>query len=288
MPATVAVAVAVALGSASPITHASQPASSTQTEIPLTAALQLEVEVGDPALRDAISEATDAEFERLRAEHQLDLGAEAAELIVRVRIWQPEPNAVVIDAEIRLDEQAIAGQEGLVCMGCEVAELARASLTLVAEAVAEAREARARTRPPQADGSPSDLPRASEVEPAKRRARALGPVGYAGIAASGVGLGAAIVGAVFVHRGREIHGDPGAPVLDYTDYRPLGVALVGAGLGVMVVGNVLLGVDLGLLRDRRQRAGTRASVTGFGLGLAGEGRGRSGGQGGVLTIRGQF
>jgi hypothetical protein len=287
MPAALALALALAgLSSTSQVAHASEPVPTTQTEIPLTSALELEVAVDDPGTREAITEATEAEFERLQAEHQLERGSEAAELIVRVRIWQPEPHAVVIDAEIRLDEQAIAGQEGLVCMGCEVAELARSSLALVPEAVADAREARARARPPQAEASASDLPRASEVDSNRRRDRALGPVGYAGIAASGVGLGTVIVGAVFVHRGQQIEGDPGAPVLDYTDYRPLGVALVGAGLGVMVVGNVLLGVDLGLLRDRRRqrRAGQAARVTGFGLDFAGQG----GGQGGAVTIRGQF
>ena len=276
-----AIVLAAALSSATVATaHAAEPASTTtQTaSAQLSVALELTIEVEKPELGADIKRAVEAEFDALRAKHGLTAAADAesADLVVRVRVWQPEPTALIIDDSVAHAGETLSVREGEVCMSCSLAEVASKSLESVPAAAEQVRAARAAAAP-EIEAQPDSMIEepASGAGPKRR----LGPAGYIGIAASGVGLGAGIVGGLLLHRGKTIDGDPGAPTLNYTDYRPLGAGLLGAGLGVMVLGNVLLAVDLSILRDRReQRANARAQVTGVsvyasaGAGLAIHGR----------------
>lgn len=228
----------------------------------LTITMKLELDVPDEALSSAVKKATEAELARLRDAHGLAASTGVADLVIYVKVWQPEPNALVIDSSVEFDGDTLGSQVGVVCMDCAAQEIATKSLSILPAVAEKAHEARAEAEPPPPEVVPDDVAQ----EPAPSPSRRLGPVGYVGIAAGVLGLGSTIVGALFLHRGKVIEGDPGAPIVDYTDYRPLGVGLLGAGLGVMVVGNVLLGVDLGVLRDRRDgRANNRAQLTGIRL-----------------------
>ena len=95
------------------------------------------------------------------------------------------------------------------------------------------------------------------------RDRALGPVGYVGISASVLGLGSTLAGAVLLARADRLAEPTGLTIVNY---RPPGWALVGVGLTAMVAGNVLLGVDLAVLRRRKAQS---ARVTGVGMSVAG-------------------
>ena len=252
---------------------------------PMTSALALEVEVDEAELREAIVDAIVAEFERIGGERGLELvaaGTDAAELHVEVRVWEPEPGAVVLDTRVRLDDQTLAEQVDLVCMGCDVAEVADASLSPLPDAITQAHATRAEASAAQVTPTASDLP--TDVQPRRAwQARRLGPVGITGVAASGIGFAATIVGVVALDQAtRNPVGPEAGP---RPQPRTLGLGLVGAGIGVMVVGQVLLALDLGPLRDRQARHGARrARRAGLELGFE---LGR-GGRAGVATLRGEF
>lgn len=268
-----------ALTLAGTTTRAQEPIAETahDVESDLTIALELEVDVSDAALSSTVTTATEAEFAKLRDGHGLAAATDAADVVMHVSVWQPEPSALVIDASVEFEGTTLDEQVGVVCMGCDAQEIAAKSLAILPAAIEQAQEARAEQEPPAPKIAADDVEEESAPATPSRR---LGPVGYVGIAAGVLGLGGTIAGAVFLHRGKVIEGDPGAPIVDYTDYRPLGVGLLGAGLGVMVVGNVLLGVDLGVLRDRRSgRSNARAQLTGLGV---------SAEHGAGVTIHGRF
>ncbi|HLT36157.1 MAG TPA: hypothetical protein VK034_07725 [Enhygromyxa sp.] len=274
-----AVALAAALSLATPFAHASEPAAGTEAtvESQLTIAVELDAEA-DEQTKPEIVAATEAELANLEQQHGLVRAqSNTPDLLLRVRIWQPEPNVLVIDSSVEFEGEVLGQQEGVVCMDCSVKDAAAKSMTILPAAVEQARAARAASQPPPPVVTEEQV---DESAPVQRRTRALGPVGYVGIAASVLGLGSTIVGTVYLYRGKDVEGDPGAPVIEYTNYIPLGLGLIGAGVGVMVVGNVLLGVDLGILRTRReQRASARARITRVGL-LASHEVG--------LTLSGQF
>ncbi|MFO7564313.1 MAG: hypothetical protein R6X02_16825 [Enhygromyxa sp.] len=270
-----------ALSLAAPVAWASEPSTeaASAAEPSLTIALEIDVEVGDESKQAAVVSATEAALGELEQQQGLQRAkGDPADLSLRVRIWQPEPKVLVVDSEVEFEGEILSHQEGVVCMDCSAEDAAAKALTILPEALDQARAARAQAEPP-----PPAIEEASDEDappPSSKRPGVLGPVGYAGIGASVLGLGGAIVGAVYLHRGRVLENDPGAAVLEYTDHRPLGVGLLGAGLGVMVVGNVLLGVDLGILRPRRESRGSaRIELTGVSV-LARESRG--------VTISGRF
>jgi hypothetical protein len=81
----------------------------------------------------------------------------------------------------------------------------------------------------------------------------IGPLGGAGIGLAVAGLGVTIAGAVQWSRGRVPNDDITSPVSEGRDYTGQGQLLVGIGAGVLVVGAVMLGVDLGVLAKKRKR-----------------------------------
>jgi hypothetical protein len=226
--------------------------------------LDLPIETLPESLADAaFPELLRTQLGSLASEHDFTLDETGdPDVTMRVRITQPEGQAAVylITATAELDGETIAETREQVCLRCTPDEVASESLTILPGAVEQARKALAEAEPPPPEPT-IDEP---EDEPfVDARVAPLGPAGYVGIAASAVGLGAAIAGTVLMYRGEVVTSDPGAPEVQTTDYRTVGVALVGAGLGTMVLGNVLLAVDLGVLRERRSEA--RAELTGVGL-----------------------
>lgn len=194
----------------------------------------------------------------------------AADVIVQLEISRPQADAPlhVVQCIAAIDGDVVVRGEVQSCMGCTAAELIDRGLELlpdVAEAVLKAqREAERAAAQARAALEAKPPPPAPDVEP--RSARALGPVGYAGISVSALGLGSTIAGAVLLARGDSAINTTG-PTITFINYRPPGWALVGAGLAATVAGNVLLGVDLGLLRRRRERPSAR--ISGVGLNIVG-------------------
>ena len=175
------------------------------------------------------------------------------DLYVRLEVTQPDPSVEVFLVQaVALHRGDVARREDVrSCVQCTASELVEDGLKII-PVVLEDIEAR------RADAAAEEVPPAPEPPPPETRdvapSRALGPVGITGISASALGLGGAIAGAILLGRGRVEEPVPGA-MIEFVDYRPPGRALLGVGLGLMVVGEVLLAVDLSVLaRKRRARA----------------------------------
>ncbi|PRP99911.1 hypothetical protein [Enhygromyxa salina] len=245
---------------------------------PLTVALELGVDGLPKDLQPDVRSQAQAELEALAKTHAFTLVTEGEpDLVIRASVSQPKGQSSVylISSSVEFDGETISEAQEDVCLRCTAREVAAESLALLPGAVEQARKARAAAAPPDPDVVEEvECPQAPVVP---SRVAPLGPVGYAGIASSALGLGAAIAGVVVLHRGAVVTSEPGAPVLAITDYRPAGVGLLGAGLGVMVIGNVLLALDLSVLHKRR--AAPTAGITGVGL---------TTNNGAALTVQGRF
>ena len=244
----------VAVGSLTlvrPVAAAEPAAETTTTAAPLTVALELTFA--------GLSNDEQAELTTL-VRTELDTGAAAlglqpsadgqADLIMRTDISRPDGQTSVylISTTIEFEGEIIREVREDVCLRCTAAEVAAESLTALPDAAGQAHEARANAAPPEL---PPPVVASLDEPVACPTRRPLGPLGYVGIASMGLGLGAAIAGAVLLHRGRVVTSPPGALELETVDHRPAGVALTGAGLGVVVIGNVLFALDLSVLRHRK-------------------------------------
>lgn len=244
----------VAIGSlifVRPVAAAEPAADTTTTAAPVTVALELTFA--------GLSSDEQAELTKL-VRTELDTGAAAlglqpiadgqADLIMRTDISRPDGQTSVylITTTIEFEGEIIREVREDVCLRCTAAEVAAESLTVLPDAAGQAVEARANAAPPE---PPPPVVESLDEPIACPTRRPLGPLGYVGVASMGVGLGAAIAGAVLLHRGRVVTSSPGALELETVDHRPAGVALTGAGLGVVVIGNVLFALDLSVLRHRK-------------------------------------
>jgi hypothetical protein len=239
-------------------------AQSPEGEPPLAVALELSFDELPPALQTELEPLTRAELDSLARTHGFSAAAVGgpADLMIHAKVSQPEGQSSVflITASVEFEGETIREVKEDVCLRCTTSEVASEILVILPDALTQAREARAQAAaeapPPTVDSEPVEAPILRD-EPAL-----LGPVGYVGIASSALGLGAAIAGGVFLHRGEVVVGEPLGPTIETVDHRPAGLALIGTGLGVMVLGNILLGVDLGILRKHRTEK--TAQLVGFG------------------------
>jgi len=105
------------------------------------------------------------------------------------------------------------------------------------------------------DGSESgdEPPIAEPVKP-------IGPLGYAGIGVTVLGLGATIGGAVEISRGRVYDPATDRYQLTGTDHRPVGYALLGVGAAATVAGVIMLGADVGKRAKQRKQAPRQALI----------------------------
>lgn len=119
------------------------------------------------------------------------------------------------------------------------------------------------------DGSDSTPPSGDgDGDPATLPPKPIGVLGGMGIGVAAVGLGVTIAGAVQWSRGRVPEIDLTRPTSEGLDYTPQGKILVGVGVGTLVVGAVMLGVDLGL-RAKQRRKSNYSVVPTFGPQQAG-------------------
>ncbi|HLT38605.1 MAG TPA: hypothetical protein VK034_20095 [Enhygromyxa sp.] len=98
------------------------------------------------------------------------------------------------------------------------------------------------------DGDSTDLP------------KAIGPLGFAGVGVTVVGVGVTIGGAVEWSRGRVYEQSAGYYRATGKDHGPLGYALVGVGAAATVAGLVMLGVDAGRRAKLRKQARSHVLV----------------------------
>ncbi len=180
-----------------------------------------------------------------------------AELTVRVQLMPPEEDAdlyMISSTAMFYGEFELAPERA--CLQCTPSEAVADALTSLVGLAP--RVVACRPLPAPADER-APLPE-PPVDQQPRARRWLGPVGYLGIGAAALGLGGVIAGAVLLDRGVVVE-DVGMTTIELADYRRPGAALLGVGLGLLVIGNVALGVDLGVLANRR-RARTLARLDG--------------------------
>lgn len=139
------------------------------------------------------------------------------------------------------------------CEGCDEAALMEAVGAAIDKclpplAAAQASDDAAVQEPPP----PKVEVKTTDEEPEDRR-RA-GPMGKAGIGLMVAGAATAVVGVVFVVKGRSFDTRPGALEQEGVDFRPPGLGLIGAGAATLISGGVLYGVD------RKRRRSARVSV----------------------------
>lgn len=91
--------------------------------------------------------------------------------------------------------------------------------------------------------------------------RPIGPLGIGGAIGLAAGLGLSIAGSVELGRGVVVDIDLAKEIGTQIDHRPAGRALLGAGIGVAVVGIALLATDVAIRAKKRKAAASQHSVT---------------------------
>lgn len=243
----------------------------------------IRVTVVDDTLEAKERKALRAEVDRVLneaiAQHGLMLAAdESSDIFMRIEVSRPQSDAplVIVQAIAKIGDDAIRG-DTRTCLRCSSEELVAqafeifpAMVEMLASQRAAAERAAAAVEP-----EPTPPPEPPATTPKQTKLAPLGPVGYVGITSGGLGLISAITGGVLLTL--EPRGLPGRAG-EFVNYEPPGLATLGLGLGLLVLGNVLVAVDLGPLAERRrERArGPRARV------------GMSVGPSGSLVIAGSF
>lgn len=235
--------------------------------------------------RERDEAALEAEFKRqfpaFAEQHGLrEVGREGKpELTLRLQVMQMEndPTTYVIYTTAIYHDK-VDSFDARSCLQCSPADVVANLLSNVASAAAAVLESRAEL----ATAASVDVPVAEVphlvTPPSPPRVRTIGATSYVGFASAAVGVGATIWGAVLINRGVVVESEPLGVTQKWTDYRPTGIALMGVGLGMVVIGNVLVGVDLGVLLPRRH-ARAQAQIDGVSVTTAG---------GPGLAIRGRF
>ncbi len=216
------------------------------------------------SLQTAAAEELERQLDALVDAHGLERAAEreAASLYLRLELNQPDASAEVylVHVVAVYEGEVIRREDARACIACTPTEMVEDGLRAIPRALSDIDEQRAAAEEAAAAAElEQDEPPAPVVS--DEPFRPIGALGYVGISASALGLGTAIAGAVLLDRGLV---DPTGTYLEFVDYKTPGKALIGAGLGLMVVGNVLLAVDLTVLAQRRREA-QRARVDGISL-----------------------
>jgi hypothetical protein len=202
---------------------------------------------------------------------------DAATLFVRLELNQPDKSAEVflVDTVAVYDGDVLPRESARACIQCTPAEMVEDGLKIVPSALAqiEQRRAEAAVAAAQAEAAAEQVEDAPSESPPMASVRQLGAAGYVGISSSVLGLGSTIGSSVLLARG-----SPDPTSVQDVNLRAPGTVLVGAGLGMMVVGAVLLAVDLTVLEQRR-RSKARARIDSVSLGTT---------SGPALVVSGRF
>lgn len=158
---------------------------------------------------------------------------------------------VTIDLTYGGKTQRIAdGLECELCDGPKVAGLVAGQSAKIAQALKAGDDAAdpPPDNPPPEDPPPEDPP--SETTP---KGKAMGPLGYTGIALTVAGIGTGIGGGVLLARGEQQSLDGERGQLKVENFRPAGIGLAATGGALLVTGVALLIVDQTVGRKRRDR-----------------------------------
>lgn len=258
-----AFALALSLAAVSTATAQSEPASEQSSAQPIGVHVEIVADTLPSARQAAVKAEVERQFDEIAtAKGLVKAEPSDADLVIRLEFTQPNPKAeiFVIHGLALHGDEVLRRDQTRTCMECTPAEIAANGLMTLDPAVEELEARRAEAaaqREAKAAARAAEAPPIVDETPAPRVKR-MGTVGYVGIASSAIGLGSAIAGGVLVHRGTE----PIGTGLTLTDYRPPGQALIGVGLGLMVIGGVLQAVDLAVLTPRR-RSRAHAELDGF-------------------------
>jgi hypothetical protein len=244
----------------------------------------IRVTIVDDTLEAKERKALRAEIDRVltqqNEQHGLTLvEGETSDIFMRIEVSRPQRDAplVIVQAIAKIGDDAIRG-DTRTCLRCSSEELVAQAFEIFPAMVEMLGNQRAAAERAAAAEEPEPAPPPQTPAPTKPAKLApLGPVGYVGIASSGLGLISAITGGVLLTL-EPRYGLPGFEPWEFRNYEPPGLALLGVGLGMLVVGNVMLSVDLGpLAARRRDRAGSSQARVGMSVGPTG-----------ALVIAGRF
>ncbi len=165
-------------------------------------------------------------------------------------VYHFEIEVVVGDQHTALDDAKCED-----CLTDKLVSVAEQQAPRIIDALKVARVRSNATNAAVSDGS-ADEPR--KVAP-------IGPLGGVGIGVAVLGVGATIAGAVELSKGKVYDAESReGPDLQFTDHRPPGKALLGAGIAVATVGVALLVTDV-VIRSKKRRAQQASARTPFPL-----------------------
>jgi hypothetical protein len=223
---------------------------------PISVHIEIVADTLSNTMRTKVTAEVEQQFADIAPAHGLvQAESPAAELVIRLEFTQPDPKVgvFVTHALAVYSGDVLQRDEARTCVQCTASEVAADGLKILVPAadLVEARRAEAAAQRQAELDAAEPPPPVVDAPPRSAVRHRIGPVGYVGISSSAIGLGTAIAGAVLLNRG-SVPTSTDATFISVINYRPAGQALAGVGLGLMVVGNVLLAVDLGIFAPRRE------------------------------------
>ncbi len=190
----------------------------------------------------------------------------ATALRIRIEYLDEEDLEYAIYYDVQRGSEVYADVPWIACVVCVDAKLLRT----VGEGLPKALERitalsqEAEPEPVTDESTPIEGPRVAPI----------GPIGSTGALITGFGLAATIAGAVELSRGKVYdQGTLGARSWEFDDHRPVGVALLGAGVAAMTIGVATLVTDTVIRAKKRKAsdASRRAYFPMAGEGIVGAG-----------------
>lgn len=180
---------------------------------------------------------------------------------LRVRIGGNFKDIELFDYELHFElvegDKVTKLIEPVVCEKCYDEEFVVAvaqEMPVVLEAVEARRAAAAAAGDGDGDSGDGDGDGDGDGGSSEPLPKPIGPLGFAGIGVAAVGLGAVVWGSVELARGRvhdvTAHTDP---YRTWTDHKPRGNALLGAGIAGIALGTALVVTDVVLRANRRKQ-----------------------------------
>jgi hypothetical protein len=191
---------------------------------------------------------------------------------------EPTPGAIVLRARLRHMEagnrnygihfefmdgdRAAPAMEWVECIFCTEARVLERIRESAPDLLAAVERQVPKTSAESDTGDETGGEPIDDVGPGPAKVKPIGPLGFAGIGVATLGLGAVVWGAVDLGRGR-VYDNSHAGIgtrRPWTDFGPRGTALLGAGIGGVVLGGALLVTDLAIRSKKRKSLGTSAGV----------------------------
>lgn len=154
--------------------------------------------------------------------------------------------ATIVMIDRREGDGSVVAPREIECQACRDSDLA----ARVGEEVARL-SGRILYAPSEPDSARNPRESALQPEPEKSTSvRAIGPLGFSGIAVLSVGVGATIAGGLLAVKPAEWR--PVSNGAEMRNYRPTGIALASVGSAVVLAGAAIIAVDVIRRRDKRK------------------------------------